>query len=168
MLALDDPRWKQLKGGYKRAYDASLALRRLEEGDDVWDELWKELHHQGDIGEASYAVVPHLVRIMASRPARDWNFYGLISTIEVERHRKSNPPIPDWLMLDYSAAIDRLLEIALSDLRLVDDQLTVRSILGAVALAKGSLKLGALIANSDASEIDEILDNYDAWSQCYR
>jgi hypothetical protein len=24
----------------------------------AWDELWNELHHQRDVGEASYAAVP--------------------------------------------------------------------------------------------------------------
>lgn len=168
VLALDDPRWKQLKGGYRIPYDASVALRRLEQGDDVWDQLCQELHHQGDLGDASYAAVPQLVRIMAPLPARDWNFYGLVSTIEIERHRKSNPPVPDWLADDYFAALRRVLEIALTDLRNVQDKTTVQSILGAVALVKGSLKLGAMIARADDSEIDAVLEQYDAWSQLYR
>jgi hypothetical protein len=25
-----------------------------------WNILWDDLHHQGDVGEASYAVVPYL------------------------------------------------------------------------------------------------------------
>ena len=90
MLPLNDPRWNTLAGGYKTPYDPSDALRRIEAGKDAWDELWQELHHQGDVGEASYAAVPHLVRIAKLLPRRDWNFYGLVSTIEVERHRKSN------------------------------------------------------------------------------
>jgi hypothetical protein len=104
MLSLTDPRWRSLKGGYRRVYDASGALRRLEEGHDVWDELWEELHHQGDVGEASYAAVPQLVRISRDGGHRDWNLYALVARIEIERHRKSNPPIPDWLLADYSSA----------------------------------------------------------------
>jgi hypothetical protein len=65
MLALDDRKWKELLGGYKVPYDASHALRRLERGADAWKELWEELHHQGDLGEASYAAVPKLVRIVS-------------------------------------------------------------------------------------------------------
>lgn len=76
MLALDDPRWKTLEGGYRVVYDASIALARLERGEDVWKELWNELHHQGDVGESSYAAVPHLVRIAAARGSRAWNLYG--------------------------------------------------------------------------------------------
>jgi hypothetical protein len=167
MMSLDDPRWSDLKGGYKVPYDASVPLRRLEAGEDVWDELWQELHHQGDVGEASYVSLPHLVRIASSLPHRDWNFYGLISTIEVERHRKSNPPLPAWLAEDYMEALHNLIELALDDIRDSKDRLTIRSILGAVALAKGDLKLGALVSRSDDSEIDEILEQYDAWSELY-
>jgi len=164
MLPLDDPRWRELRGGYRVPYDASSALRRLERGEEVWEELWRELHHQGAVGEASYAVVPHLVRIAKRLPARDRNLYALASTIEVERHRKTNPPLPDWLAQAYRTAWQDLLELAIDDLRHVEDALALRSILGAVASAKGSLKLGALISRCDESEIDEILEEYDAWN----
>ena len=167
MLPLNDPRWSTLAGGYKTPYDPSDALRRLEAGEDVWDELWQELHHQGDVGEASYATVPHLVRIAKSLPRRDWNFYGLVSTIEVERHRKSNPLIPRWLASDYKQAMGGLLELALADLRSEADRATILCVLGAIALAKGHVTLGAMISHSDESEIVEVLDQYDAWSELY-
>ena len=167
MLSLDDPKWSDLLGGYKTPYDPSHALRSLENGEDSWGELWEQLHHQGDVGEASYAAIPHIVRIARSLPSCDWNFYGLVSTIEIERHRKCNPPIPDWLAPAYADAIRDLLELALRDLPRVDNPDTVRSIFGAIALAKGDLKLGALISHSDESEIDEILDHYDAWHEAY-
>jgi hypothetical protein len=34
----------------------------------------------------------------------DWNLYALVSTIEIERHRKTNPPIHDWLESSYKRA----------------------------------------------------------------
>lgn len=168
MLSLDDPKWRALNGGYKVPYDASVALKRLEHGEDAWDDLWEELHHQGDVGEASYAAVPHLVRIGTTLSNRDWNLYALVSCIEVERHRKTNPPLPDWLVEPYHHAMRELLDLATSDLKSVDDQYTVWSILGAIALAKGELKLGALISMTDESEIEGILEETDAWSETYR
>ena len=168
MFPLDDPRWSNLAGGYKTPYDPSDALRRLEAGEDVWDELWQELHHQGDVGEASYATVPHLVRIAKSLPRRDWNFYGLVSTIEVERHRKTNPVLPRWLVSDYKEAMAEVLELALADLRSETDRATILSILGAIALAKGYVTLGAMISHSDESEIVEVLDQYDAWTDLFK
>ncbi len=40
--------------------------------------------------------------------------------------------------------------------------------LGAVALARGKLELGARISNADESTIDEDLEQRCAWSQLYR
>jgi hypothetical protein len=167
MLPIDDPRWNELAGGYKSPYDPSDALRRLERGEDAWDELWEELHHQGDVGEASYATVPHLVRIAKTLARRDWNFYGLVSTIEVERHRKSNPVVPEWLVPGYKEAMKGILELALGDLLGATDRATILNIMGAIALAKGYVTLGALISHSDDSEIVEVLDQYDAWTELY-
>jgi hypothetical protein len=158
MLSLDDPRWRELQGGYRIPYDASAPLRQLEQGKDVWDELWENLHHQGDVGEASYAATPHLVRIAATLPKRDWNFYGLVATIEVERQREGNPDLPDWLVDDYEAAMQGVVKLASADLVTVDEEMTLRSILGAVALAKGDSKLGTLISYLDDAEIDAMLE----------
>ena len=168
MLPLDDPRWKTLQGGYRIPYDASVALRRLEQGEDVWDELWEDLHHQGDIGEASYAAVPHIVRIVGAWPQRDWNPYSIASTIEIERHRKKNPPLPDWLKVSYLAAWDELLRLGQRDILSVTNPDTISSILGALALAKQQVKLGAFISYADDSEIDEYLDEQHAWSEIYK
>ncbi len=99
----------------------------------------------GDVGEVSYATVPHLVRIHREKRVLDWNFYALISIIEVERHRKSNPPLPGWLELSYREAWNIVLELGLADLKKSNNELDIRSILGALALAKGQNKLGAFI-----------------------
>ena len=39
MLPLDDTRWGELEGSYRVPYDASVVLRRMEAGEDVWQEL---------------------------------------------------------------------------------------------------------------------------------
>jgi len=167
MLSLDDQRWANFTGGYKTPYDVSSALRSLERGKNVWEELWDGLHHQGDVGIASYASVPQLVRIGGLLALRDWNLYGLVSTIEIERHRKTNPPIPKWLVSDYKQALQQLLELGLNDLGKTKDRQTIRAIMGAIALAKGDIKLGAFISHTEDSELEEILDEYDAWPERY-
>jgi hypothetical protein len=58
MLLLTDTIWRELQGGYRIPYDASKTLVRMERGESVWEELWNELHHQGDVGVASYAAIP--------------------------------------------------------------------------------------------------------------
>jgi hypothetical protein len=170
MIALDDSRWAGLKGGYKVPYDPRPALSALESGGDIkdrWDELWQELHHQGDVGEASYAAVPQLVRIHCHVRPLGWNLFALVSTIEMERHRKRNPPLPDWLDADYRGACQELLEAALTALRQTQDELEFRSALGFVALTRGHVKLGSMVSTLDQSEIDEWVEERLAWSELY-
>ncbi|MFB9242100.1 hypothetical protein [Massilia antarctica] len=167
MLSLDDTGWKDLHGGYGVPYDVSVALRSMQGGNDVWEELWNELHHQGDIGDASYAAVPQLVRIAGMAGSRDWNFYSLLAIIEVDRHRKGNPPIPAWLQSSYDEAWVRAYQVAVMDLSSSTDSLTIRAILAVLALAKGEVKLGALLSGLDTSELDEWLEEHQAWSDSY-
>jgi hypothetical protein len=129
--------------------------------------LWEELHHQGDVDEASYAAVPHLVRIAEGLASRSWQFYGLVSVIEIERHRKTNPVLPSRVEEDYYAAWKRITSMASHDLEANDDPSFVRSALGAIALAKKEQKLGALIILSDHSEIEQIVDEHFNWSDLY-
>ena len=167
MLSLTDPRWRTLKGGYRTLYDASGALSRLEQVYNVWEELWDELHHQGDVGEASYAAVPHLVRICQDAPRRDWNLYGLVGLIEIERHRKSNPPIPDWLSADYFAAWGDLEKLALRDLAAAAESELIQTALAVIAIARGQLRLGAFLSWLDESELAELTEDKLAWSKLY-
>ena len=98
---------------------------------------------------------------------RDWNLYSLVSTIEVERHRRTNPPIPEWLKVGYDQAWHELIELGISDLRKTDDPENVQGVLGMLALARGHLKLGAFITGLDMSELDELLEEQLAWSELY-
>lgn len=171
MMTLDDPRWGHLEGGYKVPYDPTTALRRLDAGEDqkpIWVEFWNELHHQGDVGIASYATVPQLVEIHRRGRKLDWNLYALASTIEVERHRKSNPPIPDWLLSDYQVAWRTLVQLALDELKVAVDATTLQCVLAVLALGRGDLKLGAHLSGLDRSELDELLDDRLAWHELYR
>ena len=79
MLSFDDERWNHLQGGYKTPFDPRPSLRKLESQQDTataWKELWEELHHQGDVGDALYASIPELVRIHRKGSAADWDLYG--------------------------------------------------------------------------------------------
>lgn len=164
-MSLDDPRWPALQGGYKLPYDASVPLRRMEEGEEVWEELWEELYHQGDVGPASYAAVPHLVRL--SRRKRNWNLYSLVGWIEVERHRKTNPPVPDWLLKSYQEAWEILLELAHDDLRQIREPFQVQSALGVLAIGAGQIKTGALLLHLDSEEIKELSEERLGWTELY-
>lgn len=159
-MNLDDPQWSRLLGGYRVPYDprkALLALERADEMDRAWEELWTELYHQGDVGEASYAAVPHLVRIQAARAAADWNTYALVAAIEIARRVGHNPELPDNLRDGYWAAWRVLVKLGLLDLESAEDPTLVRSILGVIAIGKGQFTLGQLAVDFDESERRELI-----------
>src|SRR5215469_16999620 len=99
MLSFNDERWNNLTGGYKTLFDPRPALRRLESQQDTavaWEELWRELHHQGDVGPASYAAIPELVRIHRATNIAHWHLYAMAAIIELARTESQNPEPPDW------------------------------------------------------------------------
>ena len=170
MISNSDPRWESLKGGYRVPYDPRSALGLLRSdgaNTAAWQELWNELHHQGDVGEASYLALVALVVIRKTLVLPSDQLFGLASTIEVERHRNSNPPMPDWLVQDYREAWRALLEFALQDLRASDDPETLQFALAVVALSRGLLALGAVVWHHDDSTLREYLDDQLAWSELY-
>jgi len=56
---------------------------------------------------------------------------------------------------------------ALKDLLNSTDGMLMKSAMAVVALASGNLKLGALLAQIDDSELDNLLEEWMAWSEVY-
>src|SRR5271157_166572 len=167
MLSFDDPRWGQLNGGYRMLYDPRPVLARLEAGEDTtapWYELWDELHHQGDMGEASYATVPHLVRIYRQSAVIDWNTYAIVGTIELARGervdlvhgKRKNPELPDWMKDDHFGAIRDLAETGIKELPDAKDQYDLRGILCILALHKGARTYARLLLDYSEEELRDI------------
>ena len=97
MISLEDARWSNMSAGYRVPLDPRPLLKRLETDTDtteVWHELWDELHHQGDVGEASYAAVPIIVESYQKRGVIDWNAYAIVAIIELARNERDNPDVP--------------------------------------------------------------------------
>jgi len=156
MLSLDDERWGALKGGYRQPFDPRPLLRKLESGvgmKETWYELWGELHHQGDVGEASYAAVPHIVRIHRKRGVPDWNPYALVACIELARGQGNNPELPNWLEQDYFDSIHDLAKIGIGEYDRADDTEQVRAILSILAISKGARIFGELLLNFNEKEL---------------
>jgi hypothetical protein len=146
-------------------YDPRDALRALEEGSNVataWEELWNELHHQGDVGEESYAAIPHLVRIHELRGVADWNTYGMVGVIEEARRARPNPELPAYLQPANDDAWRGLVRIVLKELEAATDPTLVSSIIGVVATAKGERYLARFASDYVESERKEILESW--WS----
>jgi hypothetical protein len=123
----------------------------------AWEELWQQLHHQGDVGEASYAAVPELVRVHRLRGVPDWNTYALVATIEEARHSGRAAAMPDWLLPDYEAAWRELETLALAEFPAADSGELVQSIIAVLAFKKGRTTLGRMSLLTE-DERKEMLD----------
>jgi len=156
MLSFDDEHWNGLKGGYRVPFDPRPLLRKIESGEDLkntWHELWGELHHQGDVGEASYAAVPHLVRIHRQIGALDWNPYALVACIELARTKADNPALPGWLEAEYFDSIQEIAKIGIAQFPLAKTPTDVRGILMILALSKGARTYARLILEFSEEEL---------------
>jgi hypothetical protein len=165
MLDLNDPYWQSLNGGYKIPYDASIPLQALKEAHNeldaktVIEELYDELHHQGDVDLASYYAVPHLVSIAQSKGFITNDLLSLVITIEIVRH--NNIPIPNDLEDDYNRALK---DIGILGQSLInhDWDLGLAAIsLAAIAISKGQTDLArAITILEDPGTLDELLERY--------
>lgn len=169
MLSLTDIRWQDFTSGYQLKYDASLSLKQLEaasSGNEVvqiLDELWNELHHQGDVGTASYLAVPQLVRIGIEKRLTDWRLIGLIALIEIQRH-ESQIAIPQQYKAEYFSALQQIEELIAVNTNLPWDRKYTSCALAALAASKGQIDMAKVIqelSDPDLTEkFDEFLDNY--------
>ncbi len=159
MLPEDDLRWSTMKGGYKTPVDPRPLIRKLETQQYAklaWDELWEELHHQGDVGDASYAAVPLLVDMHRKRGASEWDTFALVCIIELARTEERNPEVPAWLADDYFRAIQELAELGLQELVRTTDADAVRAILSVVAVARGLRTHAKFLIQYSEDELQEI------------
>ncbi|MGB9408831.1 MAG: hypothetical protein WCA89_14940 [Terracidiphilus sp.] len=159
MLALEDKRWLKLLGGYRIPLDIRPLLSRLESEKDttsVWEEFWNELHHQGDIGEASFAAVPYLVMICRKRGIVDWNTFAIVAIIELARKEGKNPDIPKWLKEDYFHSIRELAEIGAKEVLGTNEPDTIRAMLSIIAIDRGLRTHGKFLVNYSEEEMLDI------------
>jgi hypothetical protein len=160
MLNLDDPKWQTFEGGYRTPYDASVLLRQFENTSDpeiinsILNELWEELHHQGDVGLASYMSVPHLIRISKEKHLFDTDLLGLVTVIEIQR-QKNNPDVPKEYEEEYFNALKQITELTSLGFNKDWDLETASCILSAIAIAKNQTQLGKAILNMDSGDIIE-------------
>jgi hypothetical protein len=159
MLSLDDKRWESLAGGYRTRFDPRPLLSKLEANEDTktaWHQLWEGLHHQGDVGEASYAAVPHLTRIYRKRGVIDWNTYAIVAAIELARDERKNPEIPQWLREDYLRAIRELAEVGAHEVLQTKGPEEIRAILSILAIFAGARTQAKFLINYSADELLEM------------
>lgn len=96
-----------------------------------------------------------------------WVSFGLTATIEVERHRRTNPDVPDWLTTDYRDAWNALLQYALKALRASDEPELIQYAASVVCLAKGLIGLGAVLRYHDYDTLAEYCEERLSWTDLY-
>jgi hypothetical protein len=97
LLPLEDSRWATYRGGYNGIlYNAVPIIRRLQrEGatNEFWEHVWAELHHQGDVGEATYALVPYLVDYQSRQRELDEQLFHFCVLVDLQQPENNNPAI---------------------------------------------------------------------------
>jgi hypothetical protein len=160
MLALNDPAWERLRHCYGPAGDIPDLLRTLAESPrqlapdtEPWSSLWSSLCHQDDVYEASYAAVPHIVRIGCETTGPiDFSFFGLPAAIEVARQNGRGPDVPEALAAPYRAAVTALADLVA--LHLADGWDRDHLLCACAALA---------VAKSDHAAADAIMNLDEYW-----
>jgi hypothetical protein len=167
MLSLDAKEWKDFDGGYKLPYDASLALKLLEISQEpdskIWNTLFENLYHQGDVGIASYAVIPQLLRIYKTHGWIDFYLPSLASAIEEARTRENNPEVPDWLSYDYFQALEGIAVYCLQKRSEQSDPNFGKALLMLTAIllkAKDTYELLDSVQIGDEEKILKLYDRY--------
>jgi hypothetical protein len=166
LLPLDDPRWSSYRDGFnRRHYDSITLIRHLQASGTTqwfWDQLWGQLHHQGNIGEASYAVIPYLVEHARHAQKLDAQVVAFACVVEGGRLNaleRGNPVVPDELERSYDAAIRHLPLIALSKAPDTWDQHLVQYTASLIALTHGQPILAQAYEDLTVDEAMKWLDS---------
>ena len=167
MLSLDSKEWQDFDGCYRVPYDASITLKLLETSQEpdskIWDTLFENLYHQGDVGIASYAAVPQLLRIYKTRAWIDFYLPSLASAIEEARTRENNPEVPDWLSNDYFRALEGIAVYCLRKRIERSDPNFRKALLMLIAVllkARGTYELLDSVQIGDEEKVLELYDRY--------
>ncbi len=161
MLSLNSPRWNELSHAYGNAGNIPAVLEQLktappmaEPDSEPWFSLWSSLCHQYDVYTASYAALPHVIAIGASRPPGErLDHLYLAASIEGFRHLDDAPAMPEFLSEAYQEGIEQGAELCLDCLKLEWQEEKFQILLGALTVFKGHPQLGnALFELSEETE----------------
>jgi hypothetical protein len=153
LLPLEDPRWKGYRGGYNRvAYDVVPLIRELQaEGfsESFWGRVWDDLHHQGDVGEASYAIIPYMVEYQGAQRDLDEQLFHFAVVVELARPENGNPPVPTEIELEYELALRRLPVLGVEKLRRGCPKDVLMGVAAAAAIVAGERVLARAYLDFD-------------------
>jgi hypothetical protein len=155
LLPLDDPRWASFRSGYRRVFDCRPLLQHLRDhgfSARIWDQIWDELHHQGDVGEASYAVLPYLVSHAAPLDQVDVELLVYAYVLEASRQNpdgQKNPEVPPELRDGYAQALAALPSMMIGKTAQDWSEDHVKYFAALVAVTRGHLTLARFWTERD-------------------
>ena len=166
MLALDSPRWVELRTAYGVTVDVPKMLSELEAvpnsedyRDEPWFSIWSALAHQGNVYSASFAAVPHVVRVLASATDRAGSdYFHFPAWVEICRQR-TGEPIPEDLRDAYTSALAQLPGLAAVAAARPWDEAMLRSVLAAIAVTKGSAEVAEAVLELTSEVAREFLES---------
>lgn len=163
LFPLDDPRWQHYRSGYNRVKtDITPWIRQLLSGefdDSLWSFLWDDLHHQGDLGEASYAVIPYLVEYVKRSGNLNWNVFAFAACVELERTENGNPPVPIEFERSYHEGLQELPQLAICrDSEKIWTAEQIMGIAACLALSKGHRGLARAYLDLSPGEAASFLE----------
>ena len=128
--------------------------------EEIFKELWDNLHHKGHVGLASYLAVPQLVSICITKKSLDHNFIGLCVLIENRRLEEHNPELPIEYQDHYFESLTQFEKYLLLNFKNITDQTALRLALALFATVNGQPGLGKAIELLDEDLIPEFLEQY--------
>lgn len=165
MLTLESNHWSELHHAYGVATDIPALLSQLStlpgaQGEaEPWFSLWSALAHQGDVFDASFAAVPHVVRAAATNPlVADAVYFQFPAWVEICR-RKQEVAVPGELAGPYFDALAKLPSLVAAASAREWDADFLQCALSAIAVAKGQ----PLIAEAVQELSPEIAGEFMEW-----
>jgi hypothetical protein len=167
VISLHASGWGALGHAYGEATDIPSLLQAIEQdpsssdpSEGPWYKLWSALYHQGDIYSASFAAVPHVVRILGLSPHNAcFDFFLFPASVEVARNR-SRIEVPASLAVPYRESLGQLPAIAAAASRRDWAGPLGRSIVAAVAASKGQFSAAELLLEIEETDDSEVLEWY--------
>ena len=166
MIELTEPAWSKLTHAYGNASDIPRLLRQLaqnpgpkcENDSEPWFTLWSSLCHQGDVYQASFAAIPHIVAIaQSSLCLLNFGFFQLPAAVEIARKNGRGPEVSRELSGAYFEAISQLGNEAAKRIGESWDQSMLLSALSSIAISKGDHRVAEAILNFDDYIISKVI-----------
>lgn len=126
--------------------------------------MWDDLHHQGDVGEASYAIIPYLVEHQSHQRELDEQLYPYCAVVDLAQPENGNPPVPPEIELAYAQALRRLPVIGAELLRRGCSEATVMGVAATTALAAGHRTLARAYLEFGREDALEYLRNLNGFA----